>query len=86
MTTDYHYQRKELGGPPNNWAGLPEGQKITLCPNPELPYAATKNGDHMIVRGDGGQCLDSNHEVDHSVDPIAGETRKVRMRCQQKPD
>lgn len=89
MTTNYFYDRKELGtkaesGPqePQNWSGLPEGEKIQLLPKPELSYAATKNGDHMVVRGDGGRCLDKNHEVDHSVDPIAGETRKVRMRCQ----
>ncbi len=89
MTTEYYYDVKEFGyNPtgeitgPTNWSGLPEGEKIQLCPKPELPCAANKNGDHMIVRGGGGQCLDANHESEKSQDPIAGETRKVKMRCQ----
>ena len=87
MTTDYFYESKELGRStapeiePQNWSGLPEGEKIHLSPEPQLPYAATKNGDNMIVRGEGGSVLDSNHECEQSHDPIAGETRKVRMRC-----
>lgn len=90
MTTDYYHETKELGSShsesmdlePTNWSGLPEGEKIALFPKPELPYAANKNGDFMVVRGDGGRCLDHNHECERSHNPIAGETRKVRMRCE----
>lgn len=90
MTTNYSYQQKELGSrddlgeaitEPQNWSGISEGEKIHLLPEPELPYAARKSGDDMIVHGAGGECLDANHESTRSVDPIAGETRKVKMRC-----
>lgn len=90
MTTDYMHQRGELGShesggdippDPQNWSNLPDGEKIRLCPFPDEPYAARKSGDHMIVYGAGGSVLDKGHEVEKSQDPIAGETRKVRMRC-----
>lgn len=87
MAIDYLYKKKELGSQetlglgPTNWSGLPEGEKIHLSPEPELPHSARKAGNDMIVHGPGGAVLDDNHEVDHSVDPIAGETRKVKMKC-----
>ena len=86
MVTNYHYEKKEIGYTnkkvgPQNWSGLPEGEKIHLLPEPELPHSATKVGDDMIVYGPGGSALDKNHEVNLSEDPIAGEKRKVKMRC-----
>ena len=91
MVTNYLYKQKELGSQesesqipsdPQNWSILPEGEKIRLCPTPGDPYAARKSGDHMVIHGVGGSVLDENHEIEKSNDPIAGETRRVRMRCQ----
>lgn len=84
MTTNYFYRDKELGTStsgrtePTNWAGIPEGEKIQLCPNPDKPYKARKVKDDMIVYGPGGSVLDDNHEVEKSTDFTQ---RKVKMRC-----
>ncbi len=89
MTTDYYTETRELGSSdpespevePIGWSGLPEGEKIHLFPLPTQPYAAHKNGNDMVVRGKGGNVLDHNHEVEMSKDPIAGEVRRIVMRC-----
>ncbi len=88
MTTEYFYGMKELGNRdvegiahPTSWSGLPEGEEIQLHPKPELPQSARKTGDDMTIYGPGGAVLDDNHDVDHSVHPIGGEARKVKMRC-----
>ncbi len=90
MTTDYYYKQKELGfhhdnlersASPQNWSGLPEGEKIHLSPEPELPQSARKVGDDMIIYGLGGAVLDDNHDVEITDNPIADVKRKVRMRC-----
>lgn len=87
MPTNYLYKIKELGtrevgneppSDPQSWSGLPEGEKIHLTPEPELPHTANKVGDDMIIYGPGGSVLDKNHEVEITNNPIA---RKVRMRC-----
>ena len=60
---------------------MPEGEKINIFPQPTKPYSAHKNGDDMVVHGKGGNVLDHNHEVEMSHDPVAGEVRRVVMRC-----
>ena len=89
MSTQYLYKQRELANRPDNlnqpiepqnWSGLPEGEKIHLSPTPELPQSATKSGDHMVVYGPGGAVLDDNHDVEIIDNDITPE-RKVRMRC-----
>ncbi len=91
MSHEYYYETGELGRDsdsadgllvaPHRWSAISNGDPIILVPIPLGPYTAIKSGDHMIVRGKGGECLDPTHESEKSVDPIAGPVRKVRMRC-----
>lgn len=91
MPINYLYKQKELGSrevgenmptkEPQSWTNIPNGEPIRLCPTPNLPYSANKNGDDMIIYGLGGAVLDDNHDVELTDHEVAGEQRKVRMRC-----